>query len=200
MREKMPVIDLSSIDLKTLHWNDIDWRKFIWIRDHPMRAIYIEKVVVNIGVGTSGEKLEKAAKVLEELTGQTPSLRKARKSIKEWGVRRGEPIGVMVTLRRNKAIWFLLKTLAVLDFTLRESQFDNMGNVSYGIREHILIPGVKYDPNLGIWGMDIAVRLARPGYRVMYRKRCRSKVGKNHRVTKQEAIEYFKEILGVKVV
>jgi len=196
----MPVIDLSSIDLKTLHWKDIDWRKFVWITDHPMRAIFIEKVVVNIGVGTSGEKLEKAAKVLEELTEQTPSLRKARKSIKEWGVRKGEPIGVVVTLRRSKAIWFLLRALAAVDFTLRESQFDNMGNVSFGIREHILIPGARYDPNLGIWGMDIAVRLARPGYRVMYRRRCRQKIGSKQRVTKQEAIEYFRNVLGVKVV
>ncbi len=196
----MPVIDLSSIDLKTLHWKDIDWRKFVWVTDHPMRAIFIEKVVVNIGVGTSGEKLEKAAKVLEELTEQTPSLRKARKSIKEWGVRKGEPIGVVVTLRRSKAIWFLLRALAAVDFTLRESQFDNMGNVSFGIREHILIPGARYDPNLGIWGMDIAVRLARPGYRVMYRRRCRQKIGSKQRVTKQEAIEYFRNVLGVKVV
>ncbi len=196
----MPVIDLSSIDLKTLHWRDIDWRKFIWIKDHPMRAIFIEKVTVNIGVGTSGERLEKAAKILEELTDQTPSYRLARKSIKEWGVRRGEPIGVTVTLRKSKAIWFLLKALAALDFTLRESQFDNTGNVAFGVREHIMIPGTRYDPNLGIWGMDVAVRLARPGYRVMYRRRCRSKIGKSHRITKQEAIEYFKEILGVKVV
>ncbi len=196
----MPVIDISSIDLKTLHWKDIDWRKFVWVMDHPMRAIFIEKVVVNIGVGTSGEKLEKAAKVLEELTEQTPSLRKARKSIKEWGVRKGEPIGVVVTLRRSKAIWFLLRALAAVDFTLRESQFDNMGNVSFGIREHILIPGARYDPNLGIWGMDIAVRLARPGYRVMYRRRCRQKIGSKQRVTKQEAIEYFRNVLGVKVV
>ncbi len=193
-------MDLSSIDLKTLHWKDIDWRKFILATDHPMRAIFIEKVVVNIGVGTSGEKLEKAAKVLEELTEQTPSLRKARKSIKEWGVRKGEPIGVVVTLRRSKAIWFLLRALAAVDFTLRESQFDNMGNVSFGIREHILIPGARYDPNLGIWGMDIAVRLARPGYRVMYRRRCRQRIGSKQRVTKQEAIEYFRNVLGVKVV
>ncbi len=196
----MPVIDLSKIDLKTLTPDQVDWRKFVLVTDHPMRVVRIEKVVVNIGVGQSGERLEKAAKVLEQLTLQKPSYRRAKKTIKEWGVKRGEPIGVVVTLRKNKAVWFLLKALAAVDFTLKEKSFDEFGNVAFGIREHILIPGTKYDPNLGIWGMDVAVMLSRPGYRVMYRRRCRHDVGKRHRVTKEEAIRFFKEVLGVNIV
>ncbi len=196
----MPVVDLSKIDLRTLHWRDIDWRKFIYIKDHPMRAIFIEKVAVNIGVGTSGERLMRAAQVLKMLTEQEPSYRRARKSIKEWGVKRGEPIGLLVTLRKSKAIWFLLRALSAINFTLKRSSFDDLGNVSFGIKEHILIPGAKYDPALGIWGMDVCVRLARPGFRVMYRRRCRSTVGRKHRVTKEEAIEYFTNVLGVNVV
>ncbi len=195
-----PPIDPKSLDMRSLDWRMIDWKKFTLIKDHPMRAIFIDKVVVNIGVGTSGERLAKAAEVLKILTEQEPSYRKARKSIKEWGVRRGEPIGVVVTLRRAKAIWFLLKALSVIDFTLRRSSFDDYGNVSFGIKEHILIPGVKYDPNLGIWGMDVAVRLVRPGYRVMYRRRCRSKIGNKQRVTRDEAIEFFEKILSVKII
>ena len=196
----MPVIDLSTIDLKTLHWKDIDWKKFILPADHPMRVIRIEKVVVNIGVGSSGERLEKAAKVLEQLTEQKPSFRKAKKTIKEFGIKKGEPIGLTVTLRRSKAVWFLLKALAAIDFTLRKSCFDNWGNVCFGVKEHILIPGVKYDPNLGIWGFDVAVMLSRPGYRVMYRRRARSKIGKKQRVTREEAMEYFQKIFGVKII
>ncbi len=59
--------------------------------------------------------------MLEELTQQEPSYRLAKRSIKDWDVRKGEPIGVAVTLRRNKAVWFLLRALAAVDFTLREA-------------------------------------------------------------------------------
>jgi large subunit ribosomal protein L5 len=196
----MPVIDLAQVDLKSLTPEQVDWRKFVLPADHPMRVIRIEKVVVNIGVGQSGERLEKAAKVLEELTQQKPSYRPAKKSIKEWNVRRGEPIGVVVTLRRNKAVWFLLRALAAVDFTLKESSFDNWGNVAFGIREHIMIPGAKYDPALGIWGMDVVTVLGRPGFRVMYRRRARHDVGKRQRVTKAEAMKFFQEVLGVKII
>lgn len=129
----MPVIDLSQVDLKSLTPDQVDWRKFVLPADHPMRVIRIEKVVANIGVGQSGERLEKAAKVLEELTMQEPSYRLAKKSIKDWNIRRGEPIGVAVTLRRNKAVWFLLRALAAVDFTLKESSFDDWGNVASGL-------------------------------------------------------------------
>ncbi|MCG2886548.1 MAG: 50S ribosomal protein L5 [Vulcanisaeta sp.] len=196
----MPVIDLAQVDLKSLTPEQVDWRKFVLPADHPMRVIRIEKVVVNIGVGQSGERLEKAAKVLEELTQQKPSYRPAKKSIKEWNIRRGEPIGVAVTLRRNKAVWFLLRALAAVDFTLKESSFDNWGNVAFGIREHIMIPGTKYDPALGVWGMDVVTVLGRPGFRVMYRRRARHDVGKRQRVTKAEAMKFFQEVLGVKII
>jgi len=192
-------VDLSSLDLRSVSWEQLDWRRFILPLDHPMRYIRIEKVVVNIGVGQSGERLEKAASVLRELTQQEPSLRRARKSIKEWGVRRGEPIGVTVTLRRNKAVWFLLRALATVDFTLRRSCFDDWGNVSFGIREHILIPGTKYDPAVGIWGMNVTTVLGKPGLRVMYRRRARSSVGRKQRVNREEAMEFFSKVLGVKI-
>ncbi len=58
---------------------------------------------------------------------QKPSYRLAKRSIKDWNIRKGEPIGVAVTLRRNKAVWFLLRALAAVDFTLRESAFDDWG-------------------------------------------------------------------------
>lgn len=195
----MPVIDLSTVDLKTLKPSDLDWRKFVLDVGHPMRRVYIWSVSVNMGVGQSGEKLERAAKVLSELTNHKPSYRPAHKSIKDFGIRRGEPIGLLVTLRKNDAVWFLLRALAAVDFTLRERSF-NAGNVSFGVREHILVPGARYDPALGIFGFDVAVTLARPGYRVQYRRRARSSIGKDHRVTREETIRFFQEILGVKVV
>ncbi|WP_084019957.1 50S ribosomal protein L5 [Vulcanisaeta thermophila] len=195
----MPVIDLTQVDLRTLTPEQLDWRKFVLPADHPMRVIRIDKVVVNIGVGESGEKLERAAKVLRELTQQEPSYRLAKRSIKDWNVRKGEPIGVAVTLRKNKAVWFLLRALAAVDFTLKESSFDDWGNVAFGIREHIMIPGTRYDPAVGVWGMNVVTVLARPGLRVMYRRRARHKVGRGQRVTKAEAMKFFQEVLGVKI-
>ena len=196
----MPVIDLSQVDLKALTPDQLDWRRFVLPTDHPMRVIKIKKVVANIGVGQSGERLEKAAKVLEELTQQEPSYRLAKRSIKDWDIRKGEPIGVAVTLSRNKAVWFLLRALAAVDFTLRENSFDDWGNVAFGIREHIMIPGTKYDPAVGVWGLNVVTVLARPGLRVMYRRRARRNVGKEQRVSKTESMKFFQEVLGVKII
>ncbi|MEM0087657.1 MAG: 50S ribosomal protein L5 [Thermofilum sp.] len=167
---------------------------------HPMRRVFVSKVVVNIGVGESGERLAKAAKLLETLTGQKPSFRRARKSIKEFGVKKGENIAVMVTLRGEKAISFLKRAFAAVENKISERSIDKHGNFSFGVKEHILLPGVKYDPEVGIFGFDVVVAMARPGFRVALRRRKRSKVPLRHRVTKEETIAYLEKVLGVKVV
>jgi len=176
------------------------WRAYTLESDHPMRRIFIEKVVVNIGAGSGGEKLEKAVAVLKELTGREPSLRRAKKTIKEFGVRRGEAIGAVVTLRKDAAVQFLSRALQAVGNRLKSTSFDNNGNVCFGIKEHILIPGVKYDPSIGVWGMDVCVRLARPGIRVQYRRRARSSVGKRQLVTREEAMKFFEKLFGVQIV
>ncbi|MCX8184275.1 MAG: 50S ribosomal protein L5 [Sulfolobales archaeon] len=160
----------------------------------------IAKVVVNIGVGVSGERLEKAAKLLEQLVKQKPSLRRAKRSIKEFGVKRGEPIAAAVTLRGPRALEFLDKALTAVGRRVKYSSFDDYGNVSFGIKEHIMLPGAKYDPDIGIFGMDVIVKLERPGYRVMRRRRCRSTIPRRHRVSRDEAAIFFINKLGVKVV
>lgn len=167
--------------------------------ENPMREIRIGKVVINIAVGKSGERLEKAAKLLQQITGQKPSERKAKKTIKGFGIHKGEPIAVVVTLRKKKALEVLKLLLQAKGNIINASSFDNMGNVSFGIKEHIDIPGMKYDPEIGIFGMDVCTQLERPGYRVSRRKRARTKVGKKHLVTKEEAIAFFKNVLGVEV-
>jgi len=165
-----------------------------------MRRLRIEKVTVNCSVGESGAKLEKAAKILESLTGQKPQIRKAKKTIKGFGIHKGEPIALRVTLRKQKAVEFLAKALKAVNNTLKVSNFDSNGNFSFGIREHLDIPGTKYDPALGTIGMDVCVHISRPGLRVSLRRRARSKVGKNHRVTPDEAMEYIKQNFNVKIV
>jgi len=167
-------------------------------KENPMREVLIDKVVINIGVGESGERHKKALQLLEQLTGQSPTTTYAKKTIKNFGIRKGEAIGVKVTLRGEQAMKFLKDALTVKEFKLSKKQI-NAGEFSFGIAEHIDLPGVNYDPDMGIFGMDVCVVLKRRGYRVARRKIAKSKVGKNHRITKEETIEFLKS-LGVEVV
>jgi large subunit ribosomal protein L5 len=163
-----------------------------------MRRITVGKVVVNIGVGKSGEILEKAKSALEEITGQQPSVRGAKNSVRDFGIHKGEPIATMVTLRRNSAIDFLKRSIEAKGNILKSSSFDDFGNISLGIHEHIDIPGTKYNPEIGIFGMDVSVALTRPGYRIA-KKREHKSVGQKHRITKEEAIDFFKQSFGAKI-
>lgn len=168
--------------------------------ENPMLYPKIEKLVVNIGVGKSGEPLEKASKVLRDLTGQTPCKRKAKKTIRDFGIRKGEPISCIVTLRKQRAIEFLKKVLSVVDNKLSKNCFDKYGNFSFGIKEHIEIPGVKYDPEIGIFGMDVCVSISRPGYRIQKRQKAKAKMGSKHTLTREEAMLFVKDTLGVEIV
>jgi len=166
---------------------------------NPMLKPKIEKVTVNMSVGKSGEPLEKAAKVLEELTQQRPCKRKAKQTIRDFGIRKGESIACLVTLRGEKARAFLKKAFQAVDNKLSKGCFDRLGNFSFGIKEHIEIPGTKYVPELGILGMDVSVTLGRPGYRVKRRHRARSKIGLSHLLTRDEATLLIKEEFGVEI-
>lgn len=166
---------------------------------HSMRDLKIGKVVVNITTGQSGEPLERAMTILENLTGQRPCTRRAKQTIRTFGIRRNEPISCMVTLRGERAEELLRKGLAAVRNRINPHSFDRVGNFAFGIREHIDIPGQRYDPSLGIIGMDVMVTVERPGYRVARRRRARSKVGMGHRVTREESIEFIKSRFGVEV-
>jgi len=122
-------------------------------------VISIDKVTVNIGVGASGEPLEKAEKLLEKLCNQKPIRTLSKSRIPSWGIRKKQPIGVKVTLRGKKALEFLNKAIEAKDRTLKRSQFDENGNFAFGISEYIDLPGVKYDPEIGIFGFDVCVSL-----------------------------------------
>ena len=166
----------------------------------PMKAIRVEKVVLNIGVGKAGEPHEKARKVLQELTGQKPAARAARDSIRDFGIHKGEPVGVIVTMRKAKAIEVLKRILAARDNKVSTRSFDNNGNFSFGVKEHIEVPGIRYNPDIGIFGFDVSVVLGRRGRRVSTRKRVRSKVGSSHRITREEAVAFAREHIGVEVI
>ncbi len=177
---------------------EVDYRAE-WARN-PMRKPFIEKVVVNIAVGQSGEKLQNAKNVIEALTNRKAVLLRAKKSIKEWDIRKHQTIAVKVTLRGKEAEEMLKRTLVPFDNRILKSAFDNYGNFSFGIDEHIKIPGMKYDPSVGIYGMDICVRLVRPGMRVKTRKKNKGAIPKSHYVSKKETMFYMKNIFGAELV
>ncbi len=168
-------------------------------RIRSMRDLVIGKVVVNITVGESGEPLNRAMTILESLTDQKPVMRRAKQTIRTWGIRKNEPISCMVTLRREKAEALLKKTFPAVSNRINPRSFDRQGNFAFGIREHIDIPGQRYDPNLGIVGMDIMATVERPGYRVARKRRAKSKISHSHRVTREESIEFIKRSFGVEV-
>ena len=164
-----------------------------------MRRISIGKVAVNCSLGESGVRLEKASKILESLTNQAPQVCRAKKSIRAFGVHKGEPIAVMVTLRKQAAEDFLKRALRAVNNRVRASSFDDNGSFSFGIGEHLDIPGTKYDPSLGTIGMDVTVCLDRPGSRVARRRRRRSKVGHRQKVSAEEAKAFVTQKLGVEI-
>jgi large subunit ribosomal protein L5 len=168
-------------------------------KEHPMRTIRLEKVTVHMGVGKSGEELDRAKKILEQLTGRKPATRPAKQTLKDFGIREGEPIACLVTLRDQDAMDFMKRALDAVNNKIKESNFDAHGNFAFGIKEHIEIPGTKYVPELGIVGLDVIATIERPGYRVKRRRIRSAPVGKKHIVTKQEAIEFVKHNFRVEV-
>jgi large subunit ribosomal protein L5 len=167
---------------------------------NPMLRPRIEKVTINMSVGKSGQPLEQAVTILKRLTDQKPSKRAAKKTIREFGIRKGESIACVVTLRKEKAEKFLRKAFQAVENKLSKYCFDRQGNFSFGIKEHIDIPGTKYMPSLGIHGMDVSVSLGRPGYRVKRRHRAKSKIGKDHLLTADEAKLFIKDEFDVEII
>ncbi|MEC4848361.1 MAG: 50S ribosomal protein L5 [Nitrosarchaeum sp.] len=170
------------------------------ITESPMKKITLEKVVLNMGLGKSGDIIIVAKKALDHISGKKSSAREAKETQREWGVRQGEPIGVAVTVRGQDARDLLKRLLDAKANQINGKSFDNFGNFSFGIKEHIDIPGVKYDPQVGILGLGISVTLTRPGYGIRKRSKHKASVGKSHTIKSQEAKDYLVKEFGVTIV
>jgi len=167
---------------------------------HPMREVILEKVTVNIGVGEAGERLLKAKKILEQVTHQKPILTKARHTNRDFAIRPGMEIGCKVTLRNEIADDFLKRAFWTRNNRIAIYSFDLEGNFSFGIPDYTDFEGVKYDPEIGIFGMDVTVTLKRRGKRISQRRLLRRSVPTENRVKKQEGMDFVRSKFGVEVV
>ncbi len=163
-----------------------------------MRAIRVEKLTLNVGAGKDQALMEKAERLIEQLTGIKPVKTRTQKRIPAWGLRPGLPIGLKLTLRGEKALELIPRLLAAKNKVLKPSNVDAAGNVSFGIMEYIDIEGAKYDPEIGIIGLQVCITLERPGYRVKRRRIRPAPLGRRHRIRPDEAKEFLSEQFGVR--
>lgn len=166
---------------------------------NPMEKVIIAKATINIGVGEAGEQLVKAENLLRNMTGQDPVRTFSKVTNPEFGIRKNQPIACKVTLRGEKADKAIKMVLEGIGNKLRATQFDAQGNVSFGIHEHIDIPGMRYDPDIGIFGLNLSITFEKPGYRIKRRKIQRRKVPAKHMVTKEETMKFMQDNFQVKI-
>lgn len=168
--------------------------------ENPMRELMLEKVTVNIGVGEAGDRLVKAKKILEQVTSQKPVITRAKKTNRDLGVRPGMEIGCKVTIRGPAAEEFLKRAFWTRSNKIAEYSFDKEGNFSFGVADYTDFEGVKYDPEIGIFGMDVTVTLKRPGKRISQRRILQSRIPKHHRISQEEGREFVRSKFSVEVV
>ena len=160
--------------------------------ENVFRDIRVAKVCININPGSVGDQVTRASRVIKQLTGQEAMLARSHRTIPKFGIRRNDKISAYVTVRGPKALEILDKALQVHDYEINSRCFSATGNFGFGIKEHIDL-GLKYDRDIGIHGMDIYVVLERAGNRVGRRKHCQSSIGPKQRVTKEDAMDWYRK-------
>jgi large subunit ribosomal protein L5 len=151
-----------------VHYDEVVRKKLVeqFGYKNPMQVPVLDKIVINMGIGEAAadrKKVESAAADLTLISGQKPVITKARKSIANFKLRDGQPIGCKVTLRKARMYEFVDRLInialpRVRDFRgLNPKSFDGRGNCTIGIKEHIVFPEIDYDKAAEIWGMDIVV-------------------------------------------
>jgi len=164
-----------------------------------MRELYVDKVVVHMGVGEGGDKLSKAVDLMRQITGNSPVRSNAKKTNPTFGIRKGSPISCKVTLRGKKAGDFLETALKIIEQKVSSGQIDRQGNFSFGIEEHTDFPGMSYDPQIGIYGMDVNVVLARRGIRITRRHIEQRRLPVKQKVAPEDSLAFLKSRFNVEV-
>merc|ERR1712014_121532 len=166
--------------------------------DNGMRRVICDKLIINIAVGESGDRLTKAVRVLQQLSDQTPVENFARYTVRTFGIRRNEKIATHVTVRGAKALDLIERGLKITDYEISAKHFSETGNFGFGVNERIDL-GLKYDPSTGIYGMDFYVVLRRAGFRTSKKKRKRGRIGVSHLVTKEDAMEFVRQKFNAEI-
>ena len=164
-----------------------------------MRNIEIEKLTLNVGAGKDQVVLNKGIKLIKSITGVNPVKTVTMKRIPTWGLRPGLPVGCKITLRGKSTVNLVPRLLDAKSGMLPESCFDERGSISFGISEYIDIKEVKYDPEIGIMGLQACITLKRPGFRIKKRRIRRRNISKSHMISKEDAIEFMKSRFNIKV-
>jgi large subunit ribosomal protein L5 len=169
-------------------------------KQNPMTLPRIEKVTVNIGVGEAGERLEKAQSVLNDITKHTSIQTLSQTTNKDLALRKRMPIGCKVTMRGRDAENFLKNAFETRENKIADYAFDEQGNMSFGIPDHTLFKDQKYNPDIGIFGMDVCITMEKPGYRIKRRRIQRRKIHQKHKVKRDETIDFFTKSFNLEVV
>lgn len=158
--------------------------------ENPSRKLRMEKVVLSCGA--VDKELEKAKKLLELISGMKAQILTTKKRIPSFDVRPGLEVGTRVTLRGKKAFDLLKRLLGALDNTLSNEQVSE-NHFSFGIKEYIEIPGIEYQRDIGIRGLNVTVDFIRHGVRTKRKKIKSGKLPKKQYVTREEIIKFMEE-------
>jgi large subunit ribosomal protein L5 len=169
-------------------------------KQNPMSGISINKVVINIGVGADDKTQPNAKRLLNLICGKEAADSMSKKRNPAFKITKGQKIGAFVTLRGKGARQTLARLFDAVDNKIRQGSVTN-NSASFGIREYIDISGIKYDPKIGMMGMNVNISFMRKGLRVTLRKRQRSSIPERHRIISREEItEYLKKEFNVNAI
>jgi large subunit ribosomal protein L5 len=166
---------------------------------NPMREIKLEKITLNIGCGGNAERIEKAKMLLDLLSNGKKCIVTVSRTRSTFGVPKGKAVGVKLTVRGEEAAKLLKSSLAAVDNRIKGTQFDENGNFSFGVKEYIEMPGLKYKHEIGMFGFDVDVKLSRAGYNVSRRKVAKRKVPASHIIKPNEAMDWLVKNFGTSV-
>ncbi len=166
---------------------------------NKMADVYLEKLVLNIGIGQNEQGYNSAKALLEKLTSHTATQTRAKKRDPSLKLRKGQVIGAMVTLRKEDAVKMLGRALDAVNNSIKESSITD-NSLSFGIKEYIDFSGIKYDPKIGMLGMNVNATFSRKGKRVALKRRARGVIKRSHAtVGAEEIAKFLKDNFNAKI-